>query len=198
MEFHETVRRRRMIRRYLPDPVPLEAVERIVSTALHGPSAGFAQGIDIVIVTELETRTRIVAALGEQTQPGSPLLAAPVHLIITADESRYHRRYNEPDKLAIGGGQEIGWPVPYWFVDAGAALMLTLLAAVDEGLGAGFYGHPNHVVRLRRILALPADAIPIGVMALGYSAERQLSPRARQRIQARRRPISEAVHRERW
>ena len=37
-----------------------------------------------------------------------------------------------PDKLS--DGEEIDWPVPYWFVDAGAALMLVLLAAIDEGL----------------------------------------------------------------
>ena len=30
--------------------------------------------------------------------------------------------------------------MPYWWVDAGASMMLLLLAAVDEGLAAGFLG----------------------------------------------------------
>ena len=43
-----------------------------------------------------------------------------------------------PDKLHEG--EEIEWPVPFWFVDAGAALMMLLLAAIDEGLAAGLTG----------------------------------------------------------
>ena len=198
MEFQEVVRRRRMIRRYQSAPVPEEVVERVVAATLHGPSAGFSQGIDVIVVTDQETRQRVVEALSDEPEPDRPLYAAPVQLIITADEERYHRRYNEPDKLAVGGGKEIGWPVSYWFVDAGAAMMLALLAAVDEGLAAGFYGHPDHVARLQKILDLPSAAVPIGVIALGYSAEDSVSPEMRQRIRARRRPASEAVHRERW
>jgi nitroreductase len=199
MEFQEVICRRRMIRRYRSDPIPDGAVERIVSATLHGPSAGFSQGIDVIVITERETRQRVVDALSDEPEPDMPeLLAAPVQLIITADEMRYHQRYNEPDKLALGGGEEIGWPVPYWFVDAGAALMLALLSAVDEGLAAGFFGHPDHVARLQTILGVPASVVPIGVIALGYSAEEPVSPEVRQRIRARRRQTLDSVHRERW
>jgi len=198
MEFQEVVRRRRMIRSYRSELVPEDAVERIVSAVLRGPTGGFAQGIDVIIITKPEMRQRVVEALYDEPEPNSPILAAPVHLIITVDEERYHRRYNEPDKLAVTGGTEIFWPVPYWFIDAGAAMMLALLAAVDEGLAAGFYGHPDQEVRLQTILEMPASIVPIGVIALGYDAEGPLSPEARQRFRARRRPRSEAIHREQW
>jgi FMN reductase [NAD(P)H] len=198
MEFQEVLRRRRMIRRYRSDPLPEGAVERIVSAVLHGPSGGFSQGIDVIVITKPETRQSVVEALSDEPEPNSPLLAAPLQLIITVDEERYHRRYNEPDKLALTGGKEIFWPVPYWFIDAGAAMMLALLAAVDEGLAAGFYGHPDQEVRLQAILGMPASIVPIGVIALGYDAEGPLSPEARQHFRARRRPRSEAVHREHW
>ena len=198
MEFQEVVRRRRMIRSYRSELVPEDAVERIVSTVMRGPTSGFAQGIDVIIITKPEMRQRVVEALYDEPEPNSPILAAPVHLIITVDEERYHRRYNEPDKLAVTGGTEIFWPVPYWFIDAGAAMMLALLAAVDEGLAAGFYGHPDQEVRLQTILEMPASIVPIGVIALGYDAEGPLSPEARQRFRARRRPRSEAIHREQW
>ena len=115
-----------MIRRYRPDPLPQDAVERIIAAALHVPSAGFSQGIDVTAVLQPEMRRRVVVE-ALNNEPDSPLLDAPLLLIITADEERYHRRYNEPDKLAVGGGQEIGWPVPYWYVDAGSAMMLALL-----------------------------------------------------------------------
>ena len=66
-----------------------------------------------------------------------------MHLVISANECLYHARYNEPDKLAATGGVEVTWPVPYWFVDAGALMMLVLLAAIDEGLAGAFIGHPD-------------------------------------------------------
>ena len=52
-----------------------------------------------------------------------------------------------PDKL--DDGEEIEWPVPYWFVDAGAALMMLLLASLDEGLAAGVSGVPLDVAEER-------------------------------------------------
>ncbi len=54
-------------------------------------------------------------------------------------EEIYHSRYREPDKIQ-DDGTEIEWPVPYWWVDVGATAMLILLAAVNEGLAAGFLG----------------------------------------------------------
>jgi FMN reductase [NAD(P)H] len=60
MEFQELLRRRRMIRRYRPDPLPQDAVERIIAAALHGPSAGFSQGIDVTAVLQPEMRRRVV------------------------------------------------------------------------------------------------------------------------------------------
>lgn len=198
MEFQEVVRRRRMIRRYKPDPIPEEVIERIASTALRGPSAGFSQGIDVTVVTEKGMWRRIVEALTDKPAEEIPVFDAPVLLIITSDEDRYHRRYNEPDKLAITGGKEIHWPVPFWFVDAGAAMMLVLLSAVDEGLAAGFFGHPDQIARFQEILEMPPNAIPIGVIAIGYDAEGSLSPEAKERFRTRRRPKSEAIHWERW
>ena len=60
---------------------------------------------------------------------------APAHVVIAVDVGRYRERYAESDKTGLDA-----WTVPYWWADAGAALMLILLAAVDEGLAAGFLG----------------------------------------------------------
>ena len=38
MELADILKRRRMVRSYLPDPVPREAVERIVRTVRRAPS----------------------------------------------------------------------------------------------------------------------------------------------------------------
>ena len=70
---------------------------------------------------------------------------APVQIVVTVRKETYLERYREPDKGGADGaaGHEENWPVPYWWVDAGAAMMMLLLAAVAEGLAAGFIGSHN-------------------------------------------------------
>ncbi len=189
------VRRRRMVRNYLPDPVPTEVIDRILDTARRGPSAGFTQGQTFVVVTDPTRRRAIAQLAGEDDYVSAgfdPWISrAPVHVVICTSEEAYHRRYREPDKLGPDG--EIEWPVPYWWVDAGAALMLVLLAAVDEGLAAGFLG-VHAVPGLKRLLGIPEEWAPIGVVTLGYPA-----PDRRSGSLARgRRPWAETVRRETW
>lgn len=195
MEFSEVVRRRRMVRNYRPDPVPDDVIDRILDLARRGPSAGFTQGQAFVVVTDAEVRAEVARLAGEEEYVAAgfdPWISrAPVHLVICTSEEAYHRRYREPDKLGPDG--EIDWPVPYWWVDAGANLMLVLLAAVDEGLAAGFLGL-HALPGLRRLLGIPEEWTPIGVVTLGYAAPDRRSGSLRRG----RRPWGDVVHREGW
>ena len=169
MEFREAVRRRRMIRNYADAPVERAVVDRIADAALRGPSAGFSQGQYLVVVTDEAMRGRIAALADEEHYAalGLPrwISKAPVHIVVCTSEADYHARYNEPDKLE--DGHEIDWPVAYWDVDAGATMMLALLAAVDEGLGAGFFG-VRRLPGLRDLLGIPPEVTPIGVVTIGH------------------------------
>lgn len=192
-----------MHRAYRPEPVPRETIERIVRTIRRAPSGGFSQGVSVVVVTDSERREAIVRArradLPADYQGGRDWMAdAPAFLVLCTNEEHYHRRYREPDKLAVTGGRETEWPVPYWFVDAGAAMMLVLLAAIDEGLGAAFWGFPSQRRALRELLGLPDEVVPIGVVSLGRPAADPTQEGARGRFRARRRPDDEVIHWERW
>src|ERR671932_186860 len=66
---------------------------------------------------------------------------APALVVCLSDPERYLTRYAEPDK-GWTDRDERRWPVPYWDVDTGMAALLMLLTAVDEGLGACFFGVP--------------------------------------------------------
>jgi nitroreductase len=187
-----------MHRSFVPDPIPAEQIERIVSVIRHAPSGGFSQGGSIVVVTDPAKRAEIARAFGDETTPtgGRNFLAdAPVQLVICANETLYHARYNEPDKLAATGGIEITWPVPYWFVDAGALMMLVLMAVIDEGLAAAFVGHPDQKRILDQLLDLPAEVVPIGVALIGKPGPH---PPSGSRLRQRRRPHHELIHHERW
>ena len=123
---------------FLPDPLPEEQIARIANVIRHSPSGGYSQGASAVVVTDPVARLAIARGFTDDHPESADgyIATAPVHLVISANESLYHARYNEPDKLAVTGGVEIKWPVPYWFVDAGAVMMAVLMAAIDEGLAS--------------------------------------------------------------
>lgn len=192
MEFSEAIRRRRMVRNYRPLAVSPEAVERIVTAGLSAPSAGHSQGQSLVVVTDARTRTQIARLAGEpryRDRGFDPWISgAPVHIVVCVSADAYRGRYREPDKGSVDA-----WPVPYWWVDGGAALMAVLLAAVAEGLAAGFLG-AHSIPGLSRLLGIPENTAPLGVVTIGYPA-----PDRRSGSLARgRRPRSETVHYQRW
>ena len=146
MEFGEVVRRRRMVRNYDPDrPVPAEVRERILEHALHAPSAGFSQGWGFLVLEEPADRDRFWAAATPETDVWQEWLTnmrhAPLIIVPHSNRSIYLERYAERDK-GWTDRDETRWPVPFWHIDAGFASLLMLLTAVDEGLGACFFGIP--------------------------------------------------------
>jgi nitroreductase len=181
-----------MHRAFLPDRIPEQQIERIVRVVRRAPSGGFSQGSSIVVVTDAEKRGEIAQRFGVAD---SFVAAAPVHMVIGANEALYHARYNEPDKLAITGGVEVTWPVPYWFVDAGALMMLVLLAAIDEGLVAAFVGSPDQKRIFDELLGLPEEVVPIGLALIGKPGE---DAEDGSRSPHRRRRLDDLIHWERW
>ena len=203
MEFNELLKQRRMVRHYAPDPVPRETLERIVRTVRRAPSGGFSQGQRLIVVTEAVTRARIAELLHEDewvAQGREPwLTVAPAHVVVCTREDDYHDRYNEADKLAVTGGVEIEWPAPFWYVDAGAAMMLLLLAAIDEGLAAGVYGVTvPEMAAFKELLAIPDDVWVVAGVTIGKARPDPNSSRASSRMSQRRRRLDEVVHWERW
>ena len=187
-----------MHRAFLPDPISEEQIERIVGVIRRAPSGGFSQGGSIVVVTDQAKRAEIARAFGDEhySSGGRNFISdAPLHLVLSTNESLYHARYNEADKLAATGGVEVTWPVPYWFVDAGALMMLVLLAAIDEGLASAFIGHPDQKRIFDELLGLPSEVVPIGLALVGRPGK---SPPVGSRLRERRRPMAELVHRQRW
>lgn len=161
-----------MIRNYTGEPVDEGILDRIAAAALRAPSAGNSQAIGVVIVTDGEIRSQIaeIAEEPDYVEAGFDawISKAPAHIVISVSEKVYRDRYSEPDKLG-NDGEQISWPVPYWWVDAGAAMMAVLLAAVDEGLAAGFLG-VHAVPDLSALLNIPSHFSPIGVVTLGHAA----------------------------
>lgn len=185
-----------MVRNYQPDPLPHPVLSRIAKAGLRAPSAGNSQGIALVVVTEQSLRSQIAQLAQEPEYLAAGfdpwISGAPAHIVLCVSERLYHQRYQEADKLNQEG-QEIEWPVPFWWVDAGAVLMSILLATVDEGLSAGFLGI-HSIGDLHQLLGIPEHYSPVGVITVGYPA-----PDRRSASLARgKRPAQETIHWERW
>lgn len=195
MELSDVVRRRRMVRAYRPEPVELAVLERILDTARRAPSAGYAQGQHFVVLTDQADRMRLAELCDEAryvAEGFEPWLSrAPVHVVPCVRPADYDTRYGAADKATSTPPSE--WRVPFWWVDAGASLMLLLLATVDEGLAGGMVALAD-TPELRDLLGLPEDVLPLGVVTIGHPA-----PDRRSGSLARgRRPLHEVVHRGRW
>jgi nitroreductase len=160
------MRRRRMVRAYLEQEVSDESLERILFAATSGPSAGNSRGVHWVVVRSQTTRSAIAELAQEPlwTAKGYPpwLSRAPLHLVLCLDRSSYTERYALPDKA-----KSLEWSTNFPAMDAGAAFMAVLLAAVSENLAAGFQGIHN-LPGLETLLKIPDEIEVFGVVTIGH------------------------------
>lgn len=198
MEFREVVRRRRMVRRYAERPVDPAVVDRMLEHAQRAPNAGFTQGWAFLVLDTAED----VALFWESTGAGTDdhnawldgMRTAPVVIVPLASKAAYLDRYAQPDKGWTDRSED-RWPVPYWFVDAGMAALLVLQTAVDEGLGACFFGIPgDHVATFREAFGVPDSHAPVGAITVGH----RVADAGARGSAARRERRTNLVHRGRW
>jgi FMN reductase [NAD(P)H] len=195
VEFRDLLRRRRMVRHYRPEAIPRETLERIAETVRRAPSAGFSQGQRLLVVDDSELLGQLRLGGSEALEPWFE--SAPAHVLVLTREADYHDRYTKADKLQ--DGTEIAWPAPFWYVDAGAALMLVLLAAIDEGLAAGVYGVPvEEEPRWRELLRIPPELRIVAGATVGSPLPDPEWSKVTSRATQRRRELDELVRWNRW
>ena len=186
-----------MVRRFDPAPLPAGVLDRILHSATRAPSAGFSQGLDLLVLEGREAvdgfwRTTADPRFGKPYSTATP----PVIVLVLSDRQAYLDRYGEPDKAGLGMGAEDGWPVPYWDMDAAMAVMLMLLTAVDEGVGAWWFGVFHGAGALLAELGVPEGHRLAGAVALGRPAAGE-RPTGSARTRPRR-TLDQVVHRGRW
>ncbi|GAA1859357.1 nitroreductase family protein [Myceligenerans crystallogenes] len=205
MEFQDVVRRRRMHRRFDGEPVPPRAVDRMLGNAVRAPNAGFSQGWAFVVADDAEARARFwtaatppsAGARSDRDMSGwlAGMRTAPVIVLVLTSKAAYLRRYAERDK-GWADLDESRWPVPFWHVDAGMAALLILQTAVDEGLGACFFGvPPARVQEVRSAFTIPGEFEITGAIAVGHPATGGAAGSPGRR---RRKPLSDVVFRGRF
>ena len=149
MEFYEVLRTRRSVRSYRPDPVPQDALDRVLEAARISPSGSNRQPWRFILVTDPGLRGELAAACGDQEFVGE----APIVVVACGHDIRYNR------------GGYMG--EMSFLVDVSIAFTQLILAARAEGLGTCWIGSFDND-RIKELLSIPDDHGVVAVSPLGY------------------------------
>ncbi len=169
MKFSDLVNKRESVRRYSPEPVPRDLVDRCLDAARLAPSACNSQPWSFIVVDDVETIKEIVKeSMSGIYGMNAFVRTAPVLIVVVTEQSTY---------IARLGGQIRS--VRYNLIDIGIACEHLVLQAVDLGLGTCWLGWFNDKA-VKRVLGLPKSSKVDVMICLGYPAE-SAKPRQKRR-----------------
>ncbi len=160
---------RRSIRKFTGEKIPDEDVKKFLEAAMAAPSACNQQPWHFLVVRDKKTHDAIM-----EIQPYTKMLEkSSVAILVCAD----------PNLQTCPG---------FWVQDISAATENLLLAVHAMGYGAtwcGIYPSDERVWKIRELLGLPKQVMPLNVIAIGVPDEEK-PPSDRYN--------EERVHHEKW
>jgi len=198
MELMDAIRKRRAIRKYKPDPVPPEHIERLLEAARLAPSGVNSQPWKFKVVTDPDERQKVFEATSNQRHVGE----APCVIVVCADTMSYHRelqkRFNElieqgvlseedinaagiKDRISDKEVDELGMFEQSASFNTAIATEHICLMAAELGLGTCWV-HLFDRQKLVELFDLPPWLIPVTLLPVGYPDENP-EPRPRKSIE---------------
>jgi nitroreductase len=165
------MRARRNVRQFTDQPVPDDALDRILEAGRRAPSAGNWQPWDFVLVTD---RAQLVE-LAKVWQGARHVAGAAAAIAIVAPEPKDAR---QSELLQY---------------DLGQATYAMTVAAADLGIGTG-HAAATDQDQAKAVLGFPEGRFLAYLLSVGYPSDKPLA--VIQRLN--RRPFEEVVHRGRW
>jgi len=162
MELYRVLQDRRSVRKYKPDPVPAEKLERILEAARIAPSWSNLQCWRFIVVSDPEKKKELASGMPDNN-PAKRAVGetAPLVLVLCADPKE-------------SGDQD---EKEYYMLDAGLSMQQLMLAAHAEGLGTCWVGWFDEG-KVRETCSVPAEYRIVGLTPLGIP-EKQPSERPR-------------------
>jgi 5,6-dimethylbenzimidazole synthase len=189
---------RRDIRHFRSDPIPDQALARIIQTAHHGPAVGFMQPWDSILIRDWSVRQQVKELFQRERQAAAcffeepqrshylslkleGILEAAVNLCITCDPTR--------GDVVLGRNS-----IPETDIYSTCCAVENLwLAARCEGIGVGWVSILK-LPQLRNILGIPPHIVPVACLCLGYPVEPLQRPLLETVGWRRRLPVEQLVH----
>ena len=193
---------RRDIRNFRTGPIPDTVLARIIQAAHQGPSVGFMQPWDFMLIRNLDVRGQIKELFERERQAAAcfydeprrseylslkleGILDSAVNLCITCDPTRAE---------VVLGRNSVQETDVY---STCCAVQNLWLAARSEGVGVGWVSVLK-MPQLRKILGIPHHVIPVAYLCLGYPEEFPSQPLLQTVGWRDRLPISELLHFDNW
>jgi 5,6-dimethylbenzimidazole synthase len=201
---YRAIYERRDIRaQFLSQPIPDAVLGRLLDAAHHGPSVGFMQPWDFIVIRDPAVRRLVHDCFVEANRRAAQCYSgarrelydtlklagiqeAPVNLCITCDRGR---------TLGAGLGRRTD-PATDLYSTA-CAVQNLWLAARAESLGVGWVSILDFD-RLRQLLRIPARVVPVAYLCLGYVSEFPRSPELESAGWERRERLTQLIHFDYW
>ncbi|MEP7357800.1 MAG: nitroreductase family protein [Anaerolineales bacterium] len=193
---YDLLRARRSIRRYTPQPVPPEVVERLLAAAGWAPSSHNRQPWRFATLTALEAKTRLARAMGDRLEADRLGDGDPAEAVAADTAKSFARITQAPVVIVVGltladmdaypDARRAAAERTMAVQSVAMAVQNLLLAAQAEGLGACWMCAPLFCPEVvNQALDLPADWEAQALVTLGYPASAGKP--------ATRRPIHELI-----
>ncbi|MHB1611085.1 MAG: nicotinate-nucleotide--dimethylbenzimidazole phosphoribosyltransferase [Sulfobacillus sp.] len=200
---YKAIAARRDIRVFLPDPISDDVLMRILWAAHQGPSVGYMQPWNFIVIRNRETLRTIQKGVDNERLRAAEhytdlrkahylrlkvegLLKAPLTICVTNDSSR-------------GGPHVLGRnTIPETdLMSTACAIENMWLASRAEGLAMGWV---SMYVKddLRSILGIPAHVDPVALLSLGYTPHFPAIPLLERVGWGKRLPLSDIIFKDRW
>ena len=203
-DVYDVIRARRDVRgEFTGEAVAPEVLDRILDAAHAAPSVGLTQPWDFVLIDDVALRQRFQRHVADERQtfaasldPSDAQRFAKIKVEGVLESSLGVVVTYDPDR---GSPAVLG---RHAIADAGLystclAIQNLWLAATAEGLGVGwvsFYREPF----LNELLAIPEPLRPVAWLCLGPVTHLEAVPDLERHGWRRRRPLADAVHRNRY
>lgn len=183
-----TMRQRRSIRAFSPEPIPMELVENAIATAATAPSGANQQPWRFVTVTNADLKRRMRALIEQEERESYEHRMTPEWLAALAPlGTDWHKEFIElapcvivvfkedygiqhvPSKDNIGTSTEV--LVKHYYATESVGIAVGFLIASLHQAGLATLTHtPSPMGFLRELLERPRNEKPFVVLPVGYPA----------------------------
>lgn len=181
--FLELMKKRRTVRDFSSDPVPIEAIKNAISTAATAPSGGHKQPWHFVMVQDQELKKKIrMASEKEERQNYENRFSRPKDKSTEMLEAHFEKPFLEQAPVLIVIFKEAyhiknQMRIKNYYVDESVGIATGFLIAALHYIGLVTLPHtPGSKRFLNEILSRPANETATLLLPVGYPADGAMVP----------------------
>jgi nitroreductase len=169
MDLMDAIKGRRSVRKYKPDPVPEEALQRIMEAVRWAPSWANTQCWEVLVLKEPKIKSELATTLTKTNPALSSMADAPIVIVLCGKKGV--SGFKKGEAATVKGD---------WLMfDTGTAMQTLCLTAHSLGLGTVVVGMFDHK-KAEEILGVSQNTEVVAMTPLGYPAAEGSSPKRKE------------------